>query len=433
MNFQFSEYGTKLKEISAVNELTAAYASDFRSGIDINLGVGYVNDDTIPVKGIHTALKYIAENPGHFHSAFNYGGGEGSENLQNAIKKYYLKNKIGNLDVKHFNNIKVVIGANGATSILDALSDIFKPGIVITTDPFYYIFTDSLRRKGYKIVTIPEDKNGMQPDLLSEVIQKINIKELSFVYVVTVNNPTGSILTNDRRKKIVSIVNELSELEGRKIPVLFDKAYEDIIHKKNATKPASPLLYDKNELVFEIGTFSKILAPALRIGYLLCYNQEICELLTQRNSDIGFSASLINQEIAARLLEKNINKQKRVVNRGYRRKAQTIEALFKRKLGKYIETYTGGNAGFYYYITFKEIKTNKFSRFYQFLTRTTGEAIIDGHPEKKPRVVYIPGEICSDSEKASFQLRFSYGFENIRNIRKGIQIISEACDYALSI
>ncbi|MBK8805998.1 MAG: hypothetical protein IPO21_04850 [Bacteroidales bacterium] len=88
------------------------------------MGVGYVNDDTIPAELIATAFKEVINDPVTYRNALNYGGADGSPALKTAIKKYYIDNAIGGLTVD-FTKIAISIGANGATSILNALPIFF--------------------------------------------------------------------------------------------------------------------------------------------------------------------------------------------------------------------------------------------------------------------------------------------------------------------
>ncbi len=431
MDFPFSSLAEASLKPSAVNQLTTSFAEDFRNGTDINLGVGYVNDKTIPTPAILQAYNEITEQPEKYKNALNYGGAEGSVNLRTSLKNYYLKHAIGHLTEGDFQNRTILIGANGATSILDALSDVLKPGIVITADPYYYIYTETLESKGFKIIGIPEDNNGLNTEILRETLKNIDTNDISFFYIVTVNNPSTVILSDQRRKEIVEIATEFSIENNRKIPVIFDKAYEDIIHNPNAPQPVSGLKFDKLGNVVEIGTLSKILAPALRIGYAILNNNPLATVLTQRTSDIGFSSSLINQEIASWLLDNYIDTQKKSVHKGYQQKALFIKNLITKYLSNYIEEYSGGEASFYFYLTFKDIKTNDGSHFFKFLSRTTGDPAIDGIKEKNARLIYIPGSICSKTEKASYQLRLSYGFEENETFEKAFQLLTEACQYSL--
>lgn len=432
MDYWFSDLAKNSLIPSAVNQLTAEFAEEFREGTDINLGVGYVNDKTIPFDAIQNAYSEIISHPEQYRSALNYGGADGSINLRKSIKNYYLSNNIGGLNEKDFRNRKILIGANGATSILDCLADIINPGLVITADPYYYIYTETLERKGFKIVAIPEDYNGLNIQILEETLERINPKEISFFYIVTVNNPSTVILSNSRRKSIVQIAKELSLKTNRIIPVIFDKAYEDIIHNPVVEKPVSGIKFDELSQVFELGTLSKLFAPALRIGYIISPDNSLAEVLTQRTSDIGFSSSLINQEIASWLLDNYATIHKDIVHNGYQEKATFIKNLLSKYLSDYIESYSGGDAAFYFYITFKNIRTNKGSEFFKFLSRTTGKDEIDGRKEKNPRLIYIPGTICSKNEKAIRSLRISYGFEEPEIFERAVKLMSEACRYAVT-
>jgi len=431
-----SAYGALSSEPSPVNRMMASFSGTFREDIDINLGVGYVNERTIPKDMILDALREVTETPGRHPFAFNYGGSKGSANLIRAIKRFHCSNALCGLTPDMLDSLDIIIGANGATSLLEAIATVLPTGIVITTDPMYYIYCDLLMRRGFEVVAVPEDDNGIRTDLLSNTIEKLGdrLKDISFFYIVTVNNPTGSILSNDRRRDIVQIAARLSADCGRTVPVFFDRAYESLIHDPDVPEPDSGFLHDETGVVHEIGTLSKILAPALRIGYMMGRDSAFLRAMVQKTNDTGFSAPLITQEIAAVLLDRHVAAQIETVNEGYREKSRIVGDAIEKELGGFLASTAGGKAGFYYYLTFRDTVTTERSDFFRYLARTTGSPAIDGTPENRnPRVIYVPGEFCVHPrgalvERGKRQLRLSYGFEETDRICRAIAIMHEAAE-----
>lgn len=460
LDLRLSRYGQASTTASPVSRMMAAFAGDFRDGIDINLGVGYVNEATIPSARLVEALEAVTANPGRYRQAFNYGSPEGSANLIASLRRF-LARPGAPLDAETLARRRLLIGPSGATSILEALADLLAPGLVVTSDPMYYIYCDALERKGFTVLAIPEDEDGPSLSRLERRLAELGAagrERLAFFYFVTVNNPSCTILSDERRRALAGVAARLSREQGRAIPVFFDLAYELLIHDPAVPRPASALPEDELGLVYEIGTLSKVLAPALRMGYLLGPDGPLMNAVAQKTSDVGFSAPLFAQEMASYLLDHCVAEQIDSVNAGYREKAAAVRAAIERELGPLLENCAGGHAGFYFYLTFREIETHDQSRFFRHLTRTSGNPAIDregfartidrkgaasaiGRESStpsaplRPRVIYVPGQYCVHpcgelTQAGRRQLRLSYGFEEVPAIERALTLMREAAQAA---
>ena len=320
----FSTYGRNALVPSPINRMMANVAEDFRPGFDVNLGVGYVNEDTIPHGAIAAAMRAVLDDPEHHRLALNYGGARGSANLIAALRRYLVGRNIGYSEAL-LNRRAIIVGPNGATSLLEGLAAVTEPGVVVTSDPMYYIYTNLLQRMGFRVLAVPEEADGVPATALAAALDRLGAaqrRQVRFLYFVTVGNPTSTITTPARRRALLELAQRLSRELGHAVPLILDQAYEELIHDP-AVAPAPTLAAEDADglpglpgLLYEVGTLSKIVAPGLRIGYLLGPPGGLIDALVQRTSDIGFSAPLINQEIAARLLDGLVVEQ---VTRGQRR------------------------------------------------------------------------------------------------------------------
>jgi DNA-binding transcriptional MocR family regulator len=423
MDIRLSRYGAASTRPSPVNRMMAAFTRTFREGVDINLGVGYVNEQTIPVTDLNLAMQTVAADSVTYRQAFNYGSAEGTANLTGAIRRFLLRTRLGQLDAATLDRKRLIIGPCGATSLLDALAEVLAPGIVVTSDPMYYIYADALERRGFEVLAVPEDGEGIGLEALDRKLHGLGdrARDISFFYTVTVNNPSCTILSNARRRALYDAVAALSRRQGRRIPLFFDLAYEWLLHDPQAEAPASVLPHDDLDIAFEIGTLSKVIAPALRIGYLLGPDGPFLQAMIQKTSDAGFSAPPFVQEMAGYLLDQRIEGQLRSVNAGYREKALAVRAGIEEQLGPHLAECRGGSAGFYFYLTMRTVETHPASPFFRALAEA---------PSGRPRVIYIPGEYCVHprgdlAELGRRQLRLSYGFESAGAILRALAVMRD--------
>lgn len=441
---RLSQYGQSCAVPSPVSQLMQEFSRGFRAGIDINLGVGYVNEETIPARAIAEAFAFVAEHPSEYPHAFNYGESKGSRRLDGALRRFFVRHHIGDYTEETLSKREFAIGANGATILLYSFAQVMPRGVVLTTDPQYYIYANALRRLGFQLRTVPEDDDGIDVDAFETLVAQCS-DEISFVYVVTIGNPSAAVLSNQRRKRLVEAVTRLSRRLGRKIPLLLDEAYEWLLHSPelagahsgNAGSNGSTMAlrsgtqWDELGLVYELGTLSKVLAPSLRIGFVLGPKGTLLDSLVQSTNDMGFSAPLLNQEACAYLLDTLVDDHLRAVRDGYRAKATLVKQALERHLGAWLEHCVGGRAGFYYYLTFKGLETHSRSPLYAFCSRTTGEA----NAEQSARVVYLPGDLCVDqsgpsAERSRRQMRLSFGFSSDAELARGIEVLGDAARYA---
>ena len=119
-------------------------------------------------------------------------------------------------------------------------------------------------RRGLNVVGIPLDQGGMRMDALEAALAELKGKGVrpKFIYTIaTVQNPTGAVLDEGRRRKLL----ELAERYG--VPIFEDDCYADLTW--SGERPPAIYAMSKSQNVMHLGSFSKTIAPALRVGFLV--------------------------------------------------------------------------------------------------------------------------------------------------------------------
>jgi 2-aminoadipate transaminase len=139
---------------------------------------------------------------------------------------------------------------------------LIEPGDTVIAEEFCYAGAlNRFRNLGATIVPCPLDEHGMQMDALAGILADLKSRGIvpKFLYTIpTIQNPTGSILPLDRRQRLLALARQYG------MPIFEDECYADLLWAGGA--PPSLYALDPAQVI-HIGSFSKSLAPALRVGY----------------------------------------------------------------------------------------------------------------------------------------------------------------------
>jgi 2-aminoadipate transaminase len=177
--------------------------------------------------------------------------------------------------------ILVVNGAKrGIELVCRLLAD--EGDSVVVTAPMYFTAIPILRSFGLEFIEVSQDEEGMDVDALSAELRRREsegLKRPKFIYQVTdFHNPTGVTMSLRRREALVALATSLG------IPILEDNPYRKLRFEGSEIPSLKAL--DRDGAVLEVGTFSKLLAPGLRIGWV-CAPQPLVARMAQLKADGG--------------------------------------------------------------------------------------------------------------------------------------------------
>ncbi|HND50192.1 MAG TPA: PLP-dependent aminotransferase family protein, partial [Anaerolineales bacterium] len=176
------------------------------------------------------------------------------------------------------------------TSIFLASQVLLKPNdIVLVEDPTYSAALDLFRTLGFQIVGIPVDSQGMQVEKLEKLLQQYHPK---LIYTIpNFHNPTGTCLSSARRRELILLAGKYN------VPILEDDFVGDLRYEGH-TQPSLKSLDPGGQVIY-ISTFSKMLMPGLRVGFIVADGPVYDSLLNfKRLSDLATS-TLIQRALDA--------------------------------------------------------------------------------------------------------------------------------------
>jgi 2-aminoadipate transaminase len=200
---------------------------------------------------------------------------------------------------------------------------------VIIEEDCYQSSINRLNRIGVTIVGMPLDQDGMRMDALSNALDDLKRKGVKpkYIYTIpTVQNPTATILPVERRQQML----KLSAAHG--VPIFEDDCYADLTWS-GQRPPAIYALAEHGGVIY-VGSFSKSIAPALRVGYVVAPWEVMSRMLALK-TDAGSGA--LEQMVLAEFCTRNFSKHVPELRRGLRAKLDTLMEALREHFGAAVE------------------------------------------------------------------------------------------------
>lgn len=233
-------------------------------------------------------------------------------------------------------------GANLAARVL------LDPGdVVIAEAPTYPGTIHSLRNAGARFATVPCDADGMQVELLPEIVARTETetgRRPKLIYTVPdFSNPSGACMSLDRRQRLVAMAAELE------IPVLEDDPYGKLRYT-GETLPNLKRIAGGAPQVIYASSFSKVLAPGVRVAWTVAEPEFIRALVLMRQGE-DLCTSTVTQALVAEYCRRgHLESHMSRILEVYSGKCRAMQSALERHLPQGAATWTEPEGGFFFWL-----------------------------------------------------------------------------------
>ena len=361
---------------------------------------GHNSEESIPIAELAKSAEKVIKAEGKNLALYGHNSGPQGNLLLREFLVSYLGNYTGiNISI---DNILLTSGSLQALDLINKL--LLNSGdTVLVEEATYGGAISRIKSLGVNHIGIKLDKDGICLDNLVSTLDKLKSKNIipKFLYTIpTVQNPTATIMPENRRKKILEIA------EKYKFLIIEDDCYADLTWDRE--RPKSIYSLCKDERVIYCGSFSKSLAPALRVGYIVANWKVISKILGFKN-DGGSGA--IEQMILADFCINNYKNHTLSLVKELKRKCDIMVKSLELEFGSIAE-FDVPKGGIFIWITFPDsINTNKLY-----------EAAL------KKGIALNPGsEWVSNPRDGDHKIRLCFANPSEQTIKEGINQLAEIC------
>ena len=364
----------------------------------ISFAGGMPGNELFPLETIDTIYNSLTDKEKQV--AMQYGPTTGLPNLLESLSDY-LEAK--GLPVKS-NRLIITTGSLQAIHILaKAFLDPGDPVLVET--PSFIGALSAFRAYQANLVTVPLNGDGLDIGQLKKRLENTSPKPKFLYYSPNFHNPAGIIYSEEVKRQMVDV------LKDQEIPIIEDDVYSDLwFHEEDVPKMQLIKTMDPEGIdVCFTGSFSKILGPGLRLGWMLVPESiyRKCELIKQ---SIDACSPSISQVIADKFIrEGHIHQYVAQVRDEYKRRGAAMIESLEACLPEYV-TFEKPRGGFYTWLRLPEGAD---------ATEILKKAIEKG-------VVFVTGKTFDPDGIKNNHMRVSFCNTDVETIKRGIPLIAEA-------
>jgi 2-aminoadipate transaminase len=361
---------------------------------------GNNDPDSLPLDGLIAAANAVMKREGRTLST--YGLNSGPQGYRPLREFLVSKLKADAGIACAADDILITSGSLQALDLINATM-LERGDTVIIEEDCYQGTINRLTRLGVTPIGIPLDKSGMRMDALANALEDLKRKGTrpKYIYTIpTVQNPTATILPIERRKEML----RLAAAYG--VPIFEDDCYADLIWS-GERPPAIYALSDRGGVI-HIGSFSKSIAPALRVGFIVA-PWEVMSRTLPLKTDGGTGA--LEQMVLAEYCSANFSRHVPALRRSLRAKLVTLMESLNEHFGAAAE-FEDTKGGIFLWVKLPEgVDTLK---LYQ-------SALAAG-------VAINPGpEWSVNKERARSRLRLCFASPSHEEIHAGVAALAEVC------
>lgn len=304
----------------------------------INMGVGQPSADLLPVGLVRTASEAFFADAEPFD--LNYGVLQGDQRFLASLASYLSRAYDAAV------HPDALFETGGNSQALDLVSLVFakRGDTVFVEEPSYFLAFQIFRDHGLNVVGIPLDDDGISIPHLQQALRK---HRPAFLYTIpSYQNPTGRCQPLERRRELVELAKSQDFL------IVADEVYQ-LLHYYHAPPPALGTMA-ASDAVVSLGSFSKILAPAMRLGWIQTSPALRSRLAANGFINSGgcishFSSHVVRYAIDLGLLDNHVAR----LRNAYRSRVEVMDDTLRSEFGSLAEWQKPGG-GYFFWLEFED-------------------------------------------------------------------------------
>jgi 2-aminoadipate transaminase len=363
--------------------------------------VGGNNDpDEVPLDGLMAAAQSVLQREGRTLATYGLNSGPQGYRPLREFLSAKLKRDAGLSCTA--DDILIVSGSLQALDLVNSAL-LSRGDTVIVEKDNYQGSLNRFTKLGVTASGIPLDKGGMCMDALEAALKDLRTKGVTpkFIYTIpTVQNPTATVLDESRRSRMLALADEYG------VPIVEDDCYADLVW--SGERPPALHAMSKSDNVIHIGSFSKSIAPALRVGFIVAPWQIMSRMLSLK-TDAGSGA--LEQMVLAEYCKPLFAAHVPALRKGLRRKVETLMEALNEQFGTAAE-FDDPKGGIFLWVKLPDHVDSL--KLYQ-------AALKEG-------VAINPGpEWSTDKAHSQSRIRICFASPSHQEIREGIAVLAEVC------